>query len=260
MNTRRPPFRLPLRFLVAPAVAGLTLAAAPAVPTAEAQIGPATAERADANEPRFGMFRDPAGYEGVGRRDSVDFNGELLSAGNGELVLSSFKGVNGTEMLEEAVAEMKGESVDDGSWSPQINAGTTVMIPDSYVADLQLRLQLYRRLADLTEPQEIDAFGAELVDRFGGPLPEEVQHLLKIVFIKALCRRANVVQFRGGAFADPAALVGFIGKQGKAAKIRPDQSVVFIRDWPTPDKRLAGSASVMMQLAKMAEGEVKAAA
>ena len=175
------------------------------------------------------------------------------------------------QMLEEAVAEMKGEDVDDGSWSPQINAGTTVMIPDSYVSDLQLRLQLYRRLADLTEPQEIDAFGAELVDRFGGPLPEEVQHLLKIVFIKALCRRANVekldagpkgavVQFRGGAFADPAALVGFIGKQGSNAKIRPDQSVVFIRDWPTPDKRLAGSASIMMQLAKMAQAELARAA
>ena len=175
------------------------------------------------------------------------------------------------QMLEEAVAEMKGEDVDDGSWSPQINVGTTVMIPESYVTDLQLRLQLYRRLADLTEPQEIDAFGAELVDRFGGPLPVEVEHLLKIVFIKALCRRANVekldagpkgavVQFRGGAFADPAALVGFIGKQGSQAKIRPDQSVVFIRDWPTPDKRLAGSASIVMQLAKMAEGTLAQAA
>ena len=175
------------------------------------------------------------------------------------------------QMLEEAVAEMKGEDVDDASWSPQINVGTTVMIPESYVPDLQLRLQLYRRLADLSEPEEIDAFGAELVDRFGGPLPTEVQHLLKIVYVKALCRRANVekldagpkgavVQFRGGAFADPAALVGFIGKQGSAAKIRPDQSVVFIRDWATPEKRLAGSASVVMQLAKMADGALAEAA
>ena len=168
------------------------------------------------------------------------------------------------QMLEEAVAEMKGEAVGDGAWSPQINVGTTVMIPESYVEDLQLRLQLYRRLADLTEPKEIDAFGAELIDRFGGPLPVEVEHLLKVVYVKALCRRANVekldagpkgvvVQFRGGEFANPAALVGFIGKQGSAAKIRPDQSVVVVRDWPTPEKRLAGSAVLMTQLAKMAE-------
>ena len=91
----------------------------------------------------------------------------------------------------------------------------TVMIPETYVPDLQLRLGLYRRLADLEELQDIDGFGAELIDRFG-PLPDEVQHLLKIVYIKALCRRANVdkldagpkgivIQFRNKTFSNPAA-------------------------------------------------------
>jgi len=95
-------------------------------------------------------------------------------------------------------------------------------------------------------------------------MPEEVQHLLKIVFIKALCRRANVekleagpkgvvIQFRGREFADPVALVRFIGEQGSLAKIRADQSVVFSRDWPTAEKRLAGSAVVMTQLVRLAE-------
>jgi transcription-repair coupling factor (superfamily II helicase) len=83
------------------------------------------------------------------------------------------------QMLEEAVAEVKGdEDASDGNWSPQITIGTAVMIPESYVPDLQLRLALYRRLADLETPEQIDAFGAELIDRFG-PLPEEVQHLLE---------------------------------------------------------------------------------
>ena len=118
------------------------------------------------------------------------------------------------------------------------------MIPESYVPDLQLRLALYRRLAELENTQEIDAFGAELIDRFG-PLPEEVEHLLKIVFIKALCRQANVekldagpkgvvIQFRNANSPTRSALVRYIGEQGSLAKIRPDQSVVFIRDWPTP--------------------------
>ena len=61
------------------------------------------------------------------------------------------------------------------------------------------------------------------------------------------------MHFRGKEFADPGKLVGFIGQQGKAAKIRPDQSIVIIRDWPTPDKRLAGSAMLMTQLAKLAD-------
>ncbi|WP_274629074.1 transcription-repair coupling factor [Arvimicrobium flavum] len=168
------------------------------------------------------------------------------------------------QMLEEAVAEIKGTGeVSDGDWSPQISVGTAVMIPEGYVPDLQLRLALYRRLGELETPEEIDAFGAELIDRFG-PLPEEVKHLLKIVFIKALCRKANVekldagpkgvvIQFRKREFSNPVGLVRYIGEQGSLAKIRPDQSVVFIRDWPTPDKRLAGSAVVMTQLARLVE-------
>ncbi len=167
------------------------------------------------------------------------------------------------QMLEEAVATLKGTiEVEDSQWSPQIAIGTAVMIPEAYVPDLQLRLGLYRRLADLEEPQDIDAFGAELIDRFGS-MPEEVQHLLKIVYIKALCRRANVekldagpkgvvIQFRNATFANPVGLVKMIGEQGSMAKIRPDQSIVFIRDWATPEKRLNGSAVIMTQLAKIA--------
>lgn len=168
------------------------------------------------------------------------------------------------QMLEEAVAEVKDSGeVQDGGWSPQIAVGTAVMIPESYVPDLQLRLALYRRLGDLENTEEIDAFGAELIDRFG-PLPEEVKHLLKIVFIKALCRKANVekldagpkgvvIHFRKREFPNPVGLVKLIGEQGSLAKIRPDQSVVFSRDWPTPEKRLAGSAVVMTQLARLVE-------
>ncbi|SSC73428.1 unnamed protein product [Ciceribacter sp. T2.26MG-112.2] len=167
-------------------------------------------------------------------------------------------------MLEEAVAEVKGDDeVTDSGWSPQISVGTSVMIPDDYVPDLHLRLGLYRRLGEITELNEIDGFGAEMIDRFG-PLPIEVQHLLKVVYIKALCRKANVekleagpkgvvVQFRNKQFPNPAALVGYIAKQGSMAKIRPDQSVFLTRDLPTPEKRLSGAAVVMTQLAELAK-------
>jgi transcription-repair coupling factor (superfamily II helicase) len=168
------------------------------------------------------------------------------------------------QMLEEAVAELKGDAdASDGSWSPQITVGTAVMIPEAYVPDLQLRLGLYRRLAELESPEEIDGFGAELIDRFG-PMPEEVDHLLKIVFIKSLCRKANVekldagpkgvvIHFRNKAFPEPAGLVKYIGEQGSLAKIRPDHSIVLMREWPSAQKRLAGSAVIMTQLAKIAD-------
>ena len=88
--------------------------------------------------------------------------------------------------------------------------------------------------------------------------------MLKIVYIKSLCRVANVekldagpkgvvVQFRHKEFPNPAALVGYIAKQGTLAKIRPDQSLFLQRDFPTPEKRLSGAAVVMTQLAALAK-------
>jgi transcription-repair coupling factor (superfamily II helicase) len=143
------------------------------------------------------------------------------------------------------------------------------MIPESYVPDLQLRMSLYRRLADLDDAGEIDAFGAELIDRFG-PLPEEVDALLKVVFVKSLCRRANVekvdagpkgavIAFRNNLFANGGGLIRFIGEQGSMAKVRPDQRVVFIRDWSRPADRLKGVATILTRLVKLAETEKAAA-
>jgi transcription-repair coupling factor (superfamily II helicase) len=169
------------------------------------------------------------------------------------------------QMLEEAVMSMKAGVADAAPdrWSPQITIGTPVLIPEEYVADLSVRLGLYRRLAEMEDERDIDAFGAELVDRFG-TLPEEVQHLLKIVAIKGMCRRANaekieagpkgvVLSFRDNTFANPDALVAFIRDQGAAARVRPDMKVVFFQDWPNPEQRLRGTTLILRRLVTIAE-------
>ena len=172
------------------------------------------------------------------------------------------------QMLEETVAMMKTGLVEDtveDKWSPQITVGTPILIPELYVEDLNLRLSLYRRLGDLETDQEIDAFAAEMIDRFG-PLPDEVQHLVKVAVVKALCRRANVdkvdagprgivLSFRDQKFANPQGLVRYIGEQGSLAKVRPDQKIVFIRDWPKPDDRLRGATTILRNLVKIAEAK-----
>ena len=169
------------------------------------------------------------------------------------------------QMLEEAVVSLKAgisAPVED-RWSPQITIGTPVLIPEDYVADLSVRLGLYRRLADLEDEQAIEAFGAEMVDRFG-PLPDEVEHLLKIVAIKQLCRRANVerieagpkgavIQFRDNSFANPPGLIAFISKMGSEAKVRPDMKVVLFYDWEKPSQRLHGTTAVLRNLVRIAE-------
>ncbi|EJF87884.1 transcription-repair coupling factor [Bartonella vinsonii subsp. arupensis OK-94-513] len=192
-------------------------------------------------------------------RGSGNFLGEEQSGHIKEVGFELYQ-----KMLEEAVTELKdGEQSEDKQWSPQISLGTTVMIPEHFVPDLSLRMGLYRRLTELNNLEQIDEFAAELIDRFG-PLPLEVQHLLKIFYIKTLCRKAHVekvdagpkgvvIQFRNNYFANSVALVQWIGKQGAMAKIRPDQSIVLVRDWATVDERLIGAADIMTHLVEMLE-------
>ena len=169
------------------------------------------------------------------------------------------------EMLEEAVAAARdtgGDSIAEDKWSPQINIGTSVLIPERYVSDLDVRLGLYRRLARLEDRAEIDAYAAELIDRFG-PLPQEVDNLLRIVAIKQFCRHAGVerveagpkgatIAFHNDFFANPAGLVEFISGQVGTAKLRPDHRLVYMREWDDADMRLSGVMHLMRNLAEIA--------
>ncbi|MGF1604917.1 MAG: transcription-repair coupling factor [Rhodothalassiaceae bacterium] len=176
------------------------------------------------------------------------------------------------QMLEEAVAQARaGEEADAdmGAWSPQINVGATVLIPETYVPDLELRMGLYRRLADLTTREEIDGFAAEMIDRFGA-LPDEVKQLIAVVTIKAQCRRAGIakmeagpkgliVSFRNNQFANPGGLVDFISKQTAVAKLRPDHSLVYKARMDSVGQRLKTAHSLARGLARIAEKAAVAA-
>ena len=169
------------------------------------------------------------------------------------------------EMLQEAIESLKLGIVDappEDTWSPQIQTGTPVTIPETYIEDAQLRVQLYRRLATLETDEEIEAFAAEMIDRFG-PLPSEVELLMKLASIKALCRRAHVekvdagpkgviIAFRDNAFANPQGLVRFVAEQGSFARVRPDMKIVFMRDFESPKARLEGTRTILRTLAAMA--------
>ncbi len=171
------------------------------------------------------------------------------------------------QMLEDAVGELraKGGAGDlslDRGWSPQINTGAAVLIPEAYVPDLNVRLALYRRLSDAERSDDREALAAELIDRFG-PLPPEADQLLKVVAIKGLCREANVakidvgpkgavVAFRADRFANPAGLVGFIQKNAAAWRLRPDHKVVVKGEWETPAGRLAAAERLLGELARLA--------
>ena len=169
-------------------------------------------------------------------------------------------------MLEEAVSSLKegGGEIED-TWSPAINIGTAVLLPETYVQDLDVRMSLYRRLSDVKSDEEVEGFGAELIDRFG-PLPDEVDYLLRIVTIKALCHRAGVakidagakgavISFRHDKFANPVGLIEFVSNSPFDVKVRPDQKLVFKQNWPTEKARLKGCRKIIALLVDIAEDE-----
>jgi transcription-repair coupling factor (superfamily II helicase) len=175
------------------------------------------------------------------------------------------------QMLEEAVVALKAgiEAPVEEVWSPAISIGTPVTIPEDYISDLSLRLGLYRRLTTLESDEEIETFAAEMIDRFG-PLPEEVEQLLKLISIKALCRRAHVekvdagpkgviIAFRDNSFVNPQGLVRYVAEQGRDAKVRPDMRIVFMRDFDTAKDRLEGTRLILRTLVSIAEKGKKAA-
>lgn len=171
------------------------------------------------------------------------------------------------KMLEDAVAaakhHQKGEKATAASdeWSPQINLGMSVLIPESYVQDLEIRMGLYRRAATLANEDEIHAFAAELVDRFG-TLPQETQHLLAVMRIKQLCRIANVERidvgpkgilfaFRKNTFPAPEKLLSYIAKNAKIAKLRPDHKMFLSREFDNEENKLKSAKEAAEELVKL---------
>ena len=167
-------------------------------------------------------------------------------------------------MLEDAIAkiksgELEGVIDDDGQWAPQINLGVPVLIPEDYVPDLDVRLGLYRRLSELTTKVELEGFAAELIDRFG-KLPKEVNTLMLVVRIKAMCKRAGIakldggpkgvtIQFHNDKFASPEGLVTFIQDQRGLAKVK-ENKIVVKRDWKTDADKIKGAFAIARDLAE----------
>ncbi len=162
-------------------------------------------------------------------------------------------------MLEEAVNSLKEGGAEEApgarDWSPQINVGAAVLIPEDYVPDLTVRLSLYRKLADLEADADREAFAAELIDRFG-KMPQEAQQLLAVAGLKSLCRRLNIAKldagpkgasmlFREGGFPNPLELVRYVQSRPLDFKMRPDGKLIATGAWADPALRLKAVRAVL---------------
>jgi transcription-repair coupling factor (superfamily II helicase) len=168
------------------------------------------------------------------------------------------------QLLEEAVEAARGQAreAERADWSPQLNLGIPVLLPEEYIADLSVRMGLYRRIGSLANQAEVDSFAAELVDRFG-KMPPEAEFLLNTVALKVLCRSAGVDRIDAGEkavvlslhdnkFAKPEKLIAWLQKNAPLVRLRPDHRVIVQRAWNDERQRLSGVTSIVSSLAKLA--------
>ncbi len=168
-------------------------------------------------------------------------------------------------MLEDAILNAKAgglaEAARSKEFSPQISVDAPIMVPEDYVLDLDLRMGLYRRMNELEDKEQIEAFAAELIDRFG-PLPEATQNLLTVIETKLNCRKACVakldvgpkgalVTFFEDQFPDLPGLIAYTQRLKGTAKLRPDSKLVITREWGSGEKALNGALQLSRGLAKI---------
>jgi transcription-repair coupling factor (superfamily II helicase) len=167
-------------------------------------------------------------------------------------------------MLEEAIMEAKAGGIvaaRAADLSPQITIDAPILIPEDYVPDLDLRMSLYRRINDLSDAGAIEAFAAEMIDRFG-PLPEPTENLLTLMAIKLNAKAAQIakidvgakgalVSFWNDSFANIDGLLAYVERLKGIAKLRPDMKLSISREWDGPKSRLNGALQLSKGLAKL---------
>lgn len=163
-------------------------------------------------------------------------------------------------MLEEAIAQLRGETLPN-HFSPTIDIGVQAMLPDSYIANVDVRTDLYRRIARALMISEIDELTAEMADRFGA-LPPDAIIFTELVRLKLVCIGAQVsrlevgvagckISMRPDIAVDPAGLARFL--ENHQARLRPDQSIFIahLRREGSADERIRTMRALVSDLAQV---------
>ena len=171
-------------------------------------------------------------------------------------------------MLEEEILRLRSGVLADEQvkqiedWAPQISTGIPIMIPETYVRDLGIRLGLYKRIGDIKDKEALDDIKEELIDRFG-KLPIEVENLLATVEIKTLCRQASIdridagskgllIGFRNNVFTNPEKLMDLIISSFGTIKVRPDQRLFIEKDLSSYETRVNTIKQYVSKIAEIA--------
>ena len=135
------------------------------------------------------------------------------------------------QLMERTMRELKGEEVLD-EVEPEMVLGIPAYIPESYIQDTEQRLILYRRLSSVSKADDLEAVGAELLDRYG-PTTPEVDNLLQVMELKHWLKKAKVKKLELGSNgmtltfvesgpADLDKVLALVRKHPEAARLSPE--------------------------------------
>ncbi|MEN9526997.1 MAG: hypothetical protein RLY56_948, partial [Pseudomonadota bacterium] len=148
------------------------------------------------------------------------------------------------DMLDRAVKAMKdGKKIDleaPLASASEVELRVPALLPEDYVADVHVRLALYKRIAAAPDEAALEELTAELVDRFG-PLPAQTQNLLRTARIRLLTRELGVRRLDFGAHGgyllfetnnriDPAAVIRLIQDRSREYKLEGPLKLRVSRD------------------------------
>jgi transcription-repair coupling factor (superfamily II helicase) len=139
------------------------------------------------------------------------------------------------EMLEEAIAEVRGEAPRE-TVEPDLNLALPAYLPEAYVPDVHQRLVLYKRFSQAASADELTDLRTELIDRFGDT-PPEVDALHEVMLLKIELRRLQLRQLDGGpgrlvvtmggeAHLDPAKVALLVQRSKGQYRLTPDMKLV----------------------------------
>jgi transcription-repair coupling factor (superfamily II helicase) len=168
------------------------------------------------------------------------------------------------KLLEDTIRELKGEDLDDGLRST-VNLKVDLKIDDTYVADMNQRLMIYRRVAAARNESELDSALAEIRDRYG-PLPASVLNLAEYGRIRIMADRLGVetldregdivvIRFRPRSRVDPVRLVKIVGESPGAMLVPPATLKLDLNAREAPKRGRAGASSSWWT-ARATSGEV----
>lgn len=198
-------------------------------------------------------------------RGSGNILGEEQSGHIKDVGIALYQHMLEEEIMRQKSGERQRREDEPADWAPQITTGIPIMIPETYVRDLGVRLGLYKRIGEIRDKAGILDMREELTDRFG-KLPEEVDNLLKTVEIKQLCREANVekidagakgilITFHNNVFKAPDKLINWVSRQFGVIKIRPDQKLFVERDLQSYAVRVETIKTYVGKLVEMVKGD-----